>query len=51
MNELPERCAGCVRADEGVDRIEQKHSRECALYDAFFDASDAELSALIRGER
>ncbi len=54
MNTQPglDDCAGC-RADRlgATDRLDYRHRRGCDRYDAFYDASDAELLAMLdRGE-
>lgn len=40
-------CSGCLAADKGADRLDYRHARGCPAYDAFYDATDEELSGIV----
>jgi hypothetical protein len=40
-------CAGCGAEDAGLDRLAYRHEPHCSKFDAFYDASDDELAAMV----
>lgn len=40
-------CVGCGAEAAGLDRLEYQHEQHCPKFDAFYDASDADLAAMV----